>query len=287
MQVVRITPQGERTMGRIEYLYTYHNLAKQEVEEAAAGEIVAFAGLDTIRISDTIADPSVEETLPGIHVEEPTVRMTFGVNTSPFAGREGKTGWGTSRRLRERLFNEIRSNVALRVEDGSAPDRFTVSGRGELHLGILIETMRREGYEFEVSKPEVIYRTDPETEELLEPIEEVHVEVADEIAGIVFEMIGARHGKMVDMSTENGTTYLKYLVPTRFLIGFRSQLLRVTSGMGQVHSLHHGYAASEGMSPTRQFGSLIATCPNSDGLCAGQFAQRGALFIEPGWKQEG
>src|SRR5690606_21105755 len=176
MPIVRITPQGERETGRIEYLFTYHNLEKQEVDEAHAGDIIAFAGLDLIRISDTIADPAVEVGLPPISVEEPTVRMTFGVNTSPFAGREGKTGWGTSRRLRERLYNETRSNVALRVSDTEQPDRFTVSGRGELHLGILIETMRREGYEFDVSKPEVIFREDPETGETLEPIEEAHIE---------------------------------------------------------------------------------------------------------------
>ena len=283
MQVVRITPQGERVTGKIEHLFTYHNLSKAEVDEVSAGDIAAFAGLDKIMISDTIAAPEVEEALPGIHVEEPTVRMTFGVNTSPFAGLEGKTGWGTSRRLRERLNNETRSNVALRVEDGSSPEKFTVSGRGELHLGILIETMRREGYEFEVSKPEVIYNEDPKTGKTLEPIEEVHIEVIDEMSGVVFEAMGVRHGEMINMSNENGTTYLTYLVPTRFLIGFQSQFMRSTSGMGQIHSLHHGYAVVQGASLSRQLGSLIADQPGTSTPHAlVSLAQRGSFFIKPG-----
>jgi GTP-binding protein len=282
MAVVRMTPTGERVSGRIEYLFTYHNLSRQEIEEATAGDIVAFAGFNELGISDTIAAPEVTEMLPRIAVEEPTVRMTFGVNTSPFAGREGKTGWGTSRRLRERLYNETRTNVALRVEDGSSPDRFVVSGRGELHLGILIETMRREGYEFEVSKPEVIFHEDPESGELLEPIEEVYVEVADDSAGVVFEMLGGRRGQMVNMNSENGTTYLTYLVPTRFLIGFQSQFMRATSGMGQVHSIHHSYDVIKGESPSRQFGSLIAdqngtTMP----YALVNLQQRGIFFIGP------
>ncbi len=282
MNVVRLKPTGETTTGRIEYLYTYHNLSKQEVEQAQAGDIVAFAGLDAISISDTIADPADPTPLPPISVEEPTVRMTFGVNSSPFAGREGKTGWGTSRRLRQRLYDEIRSNVALRVADTNQADRFVVSGRGELHLSILIETMRREGYEFEVSKPEVIYRQDPDTGEMLEPIEEVHVEVADGLTGAAVELLGARRGQMIDMRSESGTTYLKYLVPTRGLLGFRPQFLRVTSGMGQIHSLFHGYGPVMGALPGRQFGSLVAweagvTSPY--GLDQAQ--QRGTLFVGP------
>ena len=284
MPVVRITPQGERHTGKLEYLFTYHNLQRQEVEEVSAGEILAFSGLDVIGISDTIADPAFDAGLPPISVEEPTVRMTFGVNTSPFAGREGKTGWGTSRRLRERLYNEVRSNVALRVADGDSPEKFVVSGRGELHLGILIETMRREGYEFEVSKPEVIFRVDPETDETLEPIEEVHVEVADEYAGTVLEILGSRRATMVNMHTENGTTFLEYRIPTRFLIGFQSQFLRATSGMGQLHTLFAGYdPVLNAMPPTRQFGSLVADQPGTAmayGLV--NLQARGIFFIDPG-----
>jgi len=283
MPVVRMTPQGQRINGRIEYLFKYHNLSKQEVDEARAGDIVAFGGFDEIGISDTVADPAVTEPLPPISIEEPTVRMTFGVNTSPFAGREGKTGWGTSRRLRERLFNETRSNLALRVTDGDSPERFTVSGRGELHLGILIETMRREGYEFEVSKPEVILRQDPETGETLEPVEDVHIEVADSLTGTVVEMLGGRRGQMVDMRTESGTTYLQYLVPTRGLLGFRAHFMTATSGMGQIHSLFHGYAPLTGGIPGRQFGSLIAYEPGTVAAYAlTHVQQRGTFIVGPG-----
>jgi GTP-binding protein len=283
MPIARMTPRGERNTGRIEYLFTFSNLTKQEVDEAAAGDIIAFGGLSELGISDTIADQSVTEALPPISVEEPTVRMTFGVNTSPLAGREGKTGWGTSRRLRQRLYDETRSNVALRVQDGDSPDKFVVSGRGELHLGILIETMRREGYEFEVSKPEVIYREDPETGEVLEPIEDVHIEVADALVGTVVELLGGRRGIMTDMRSESGTTYINYRVPTRGMLGFRPHFMRATSGMGQIHSLHAGYEPMAGEIPSRQFGSLVA----SDMGVATAYAmvnvqQRGTFFIAPG-----
>lgn len=282
MNAVRITREGERINGKLEYLFTYHNLSKEEVDEVTAGDILALAGFETLNISDTIGHPDVEEGLPPIAVEEPTVRMTFGVNTSPFAGREGKTGWGTSRRLRERLNSEIRSNVALRVEDGESPDRFIVSGRGELHLGILIETMRREGYEFEVSKPEVIYK-EAEDGTVLEPIEEVHIEVADNLSGTVIELLGSRRGQMEEMYSESSTTFMRYLVPTRSLIGFQSQFMRSTSGMGQLHSVFHDYAPLSGEIPGRSLGSLIAYedgTSTSYALLGGQ--QRGTFFIGPG-----
>ena len=282
MQVVRITSDGERITGKLEYLFTYHNLAKAEVDSVQAGDILAFAGLDTLNISDTIADPDVQEGLPAIRVDEPTVRMTIGVNTSPFAGREGKTGWGTSRRLRQRLNDETRSNVALRVEDGSSPEKFTVSGRGELHLGILIETMRREGYEFEVSKPEVIFKQDPNSDKLLEPIEEVQIEIADGQAGAVIEMLGSRRGEMLSMYSENSTTFISYLVPTRFLIGFQSNFMRVTSGLGQIHSIFHSYAPLAGEVPGRQFGSLVAfENGKSSAYAIVSIQLRGTLFVPP------
>lgn len=282
MPVVRITPEGKRITGKLEYLFTFHNLEKIETEEVSAGDILAFAGLEELSISDTIAHPDVTEGLPVIAVEEPTVRMTFGVNTSPFSGREGKTGLGTSRRIRERLINETRSNVALRVADGDSPERFIVSGRGELHLGILIETMRREGYEFEVSRPEVIYKEDPETGEWLEPIEELHVEVADDMTGTVMELIGGRRGMMIDMYSENGTTFLRYHIPTRLLIGLQSNFMRATSGMGQIHSLFYEYAPILGETPRRQLGSLIAHENGTATSYALLNAQsRGTLFIGP------
>ncbi|MCD4686347.1 MAG: translational GTPase TypA [Anaerolineae bacterium] len=283
--IVRMTPDGERTMGKITYLFTHHNLSRQEVEEVQAGDIIAFGGLDEIRISDTIADPVVETPIPAITIEEPTVRMSFGVNTSPFSGREGKTGWGTSRRLRQRLYDETRSNVALRVADSDSPDRFIVSGRGELHLAILIETMRREGYEFDVSKPEVIYRTDPATGTTQEPYEEVHIEITDDMVGTVVELLGARRGQMRDMRSQNGTTYINYLVPTRGLLGFRAHFLRATAGLGQMHALFHGYDTIAGPIPGRQFGSLVAM----ENITATQYAlthaqSRGTFFIAPGAK---
>ncbi len=281
--VVRISAAGERENGRIDYLFVYHNLAKQEVNEVHAGDIMAFGGYDHIGISDTIADPAFAEALPPISVEQPTVRMTFGINTSPFGGREGKVGLGTSRKLRERLYNETRQNLALRVEDGLTPEKFIVSGRGELHLGILIETMRREGYEFEVSKPEVIFREDPETGETLEPVEEVHIEVAEGMTGTVVEMMGERRGRMTDMSSDSGTTMMTYLAPTRGLLGLRSKFLTATAGMGQLHTIFYGYEPFAGTISGRQFGSLVAsetaksTVYAMDGLM-----QRGTFIIEPG-----
>ncbi len=253
------------------------------MDEVLAGEIMAFGGLDVLNISDTIAHPDVTAPLPAISIEEPTVHMTFGVNTSPFAGREGKVGWGTSRRLRQRLYNEVRHNVALRVSDTAQADRFKVSGRGELHLAILIETMRREGYEFEVSQPEVIYREDLASGERLEPFEEVHIEVADALVGTVIELLGIRRAEMLDMHSENGTTYLKYKVPTRGLLGFRARFLTATSGMGQMSSIFHSYGPLAGGIPERQFGSLVAYedgTASSYGLNNAQL--RGTLFIGPG-----
>ncbi len=283
MDVVRLTPQGQRIKGRLEYLFQFHNLQKQEVDEVSAGEIVAFGGFDPVEISDTIAHPDVKDALPGISVEEPTVRMTFGINTSPFAGKEGKTGLGTSRRVRERLYSETRSNVALRVGDGETPEKFVVSGRGELHLGILIETMRREGYEFEVSKPEVIYIKDPVTGENLEPIERVYIEVAEEKVGTIIELLGERRGLMQDMRNENGTTYVEYFVPTRGLLGFRAHFMRSTSGMGQLHSLFHAYEPIGGDVPGRRFGSLVAMESGTATPYALQnLQQRGTFFIHPG-----
>jgi GTP-binding protein len=283
MSLVRLRPDGTRIRGKLEYLFQFHNLEKIAVAEASAGDIVAVGGFDPLEISDTVAHPDITEPLPSIKVEEPTVRMTFGVNTSPFAGRESESGMNTSRKLRERLIRETRSNVALRVVDGDSPEKFVVSGRGELHLGILIETMRREGYEFEVSKPEVIYMRDEDTNVMMEPVEEVHVEIADSYVGTIVEMMGERRGQMQDMRSENGTTYIKYLAPTRGLLGFRSHFLRATSGMGQMHSIFHGYEPVTGDIPGRRFGSLVAM---DDGTATTysivNLQVRGSFFIAPG-----
>jgi GTP-binding protein len=254
--VARLTLSGEVLPERIRYLYMHQGLERIEINQAAAGDIVVVAGLEGISIGETLADPEHPVPLAPIKIEEPTVRMTFGVNTSPMAGREGR--WCTSRKLRERLFDELRQNVALRVSETGSADTFLVSGRGELHLAILIETMRREGYEFQVSRPEVIFRQG-EDGETLEPYEEVHIDTTVETVGVVVEMLGGRRGTMVDMhDSGQGSVRLTYLAPTRGLLGFRYQLLTATRGLAVMHSLFHGYLPMAGAMTGRSSGSLVA-----------------------------
>jgi len=254
--LARITVTGQVLPERARYLYVHQGLKRLEVEEARAGEIIALAGLEGIGIGETLADPENPISLPPIKVEEPTVRMTFGVNNSPLSGREGR--WNTSRRLRERLFDELRSNVALRVAETDYPDSFLVSGRGELHLAILIETMRREGYEFQVSRPEVILREGADGE-ILEPFEEVYIETSQETTGVVVEMLGSRRGQMLDMQdTQDSSVRLKYLVPTRGLLGFRYQFLTATRGAGTMHAIFYDYLPMVGGMEGRDFGSLVS-----------------------------
>ncbi len=254
--VARITLTGEVLPERARYLYVHQGLERVEVDTAEAGEIVALAGLEGIAIGETLADPDNPVALPPITVEEPTVRMTFGVNTSPFSGREGK--WSTSRKLRERLFSELRNNVALRVEETDTADTFIVSGRGELHLAILIETMRREGYEFQVSRPEAIFKQG-DNGEILEPFEEVHIDTSSEVMGTVVEMLGSRRGKMLDMiNNPDNTVHLTYLVPTRGLLGFRYQFLTATRGMGVMNTIFAGYKPLAGTITSRTTSSVVA-----------------------------
>ncbi len=279
--LARIQHDGQVLPERARYLYVYQGLEKVEVDQAGAGEIVAIAGLEGIAIGETLADPDNPVALPTITVEEPTVRMTFGVNTSPFSGREGK--WSTSRKLRDRLFEELKNNVALRVAETDSPDTFMVSGRGELHLAILIETMRREGYEFQVSRPEAILRTGADGE-LLEPYEEVHIDTSAEAVGTVVEMLGSRRGKMLNMiDNPDNTVHLVYLVPTRGLLGFRYQFLTATRGMGLLSSIFHGYAPMAGPITQRASSSIVAweagTTVNY-GLKNAE--ERGILFYGPG-----
>jgi GTP-binding protein len=279
--LARITLKGEVLPEQARYLYIHSGLERIEIEEAQAGEIISVAGLENIAIGETLADPDEPKSLPPIFIEEPTVRMTFGVNTSPFSGREGR--WGTSRKLRERLFEELRHNVSLRVEETESKDTFLVSGRGELHLAILIETMRREGYEFQVSRPEVIYKED-EAGQLLEPFEEVQIETSADTTGTVVEMLGQRRGRMVDMHDQgDGTVRTTYIVPTRGLLGFRYQFLTATRGLGVMNTLFHGYDKIVGAMSTRQTGSLVAwetgTATNY-GLKNAE--DRGILFISAG-----
>ena len=279
--VVRIRPDGQELVpGKLTYLYVFQGLERVPVSEVQAGEIVAIGGLEEVHIGETIGDPEHPVALPVIRVEAPTVRMTFGVNTSPFAGLEGT--WGTSRKIRERLYKELEANVALRVEDTATADTFMVSGRGELHLAILIETMRREGYEFQVSRPEVIYRPG-EAGETLEPVEEVHIEVAEDHMGTVIEMLGKRRGLMTNMTQAGGSVYLTYFVPTRGLLGFRYQFLTATRGTGQMHTLFHDYLPLAGPIDQREVGSLVAgERGTATAFSIRNAEERGILFIDPG-----
>ncbi|MFW5940197.1 MAG: translational GTPase TypA [Chloroflexota bacterium] len=279
--LARVTLGGEVVLEQAPYLYVHQGLKRVEVEEALAGEIVAIMGLEDVAIGETLADPEAPLALPRITVEEPTVRMSFGVNTSPFAGREGR--WGTSRRLRERLNEELKHNVALRVDETESADTFIVSGRGELHLAILIETMRREGYEFQVSRPEVIFR-EGENGQKLEPYEEVHIETSADTVGAVVEMLGKRRGEMRNMRTlSDDTVALTYVIPTRGMLGFRHQFLTATRGAGIVNTVFHGYEPLAGEISEREQGSLVAWETGSTTTFGLENAeQRGELFVGPG-----
>ncbi len=278
--VVHIATDGTLNPARISQLFVFSGLQRQDVEAVSAGDIVGIAGIPDATIGATIADANAPDALPVIRVEEPTVRMTFGVNTSPFAGREGT--YVTSRKLRERLYAELERDVALRVADTDNADIFLVSGRGELHLGILIETMRREGYEFQVSKPEVIFHEEHGV--MLEPMELLEVEVGTDHQGMVVEMLGRRRGQMRDMHyRDDGSVHYVYYIPTRGLLGFRQQFLTATRGQGIMNSLFAGYEPLMGEIATRENGSLIASetgTATTYGLHAAQ--ERGQLFVVPG-----
>ncbi|NTV62148.1 MAG: translational GTPase TypA [Oscillochloris sp.] len=279
--LVRIDREGEVRPAKITQLFTYNGLHRQEVEIAMAGDIIAIAGIGDANIGETIADAVQPEGLPTIKVEEPTVRMTFGVNNSPFAGREGT--YVTSRKLRERLYQETERDVALRVQDTDSADVFLVAGRGELHLGILIENMRREGYEFQVSKPEVIFH-EGENGQKLEPTELVEIEVGNDFQGVVVELLGRRNGQMRDMQVrDDGSVHYVYIVPTRGLLGFRQQFLTATRGQGILNSLFYAYEPVSGEIDTRETGSLIASetgVVSTYGLH--QVQDRGTFFVTPG-----
>ncbi|MEN8241051.1 MAG: translational GTPase TypA [Chloroflexota bacterium] len=279
--VARIDTEGTILPESIRYLYVFDGLQRNEIDHAQAGDIVAIAGLESISIGETLADPEFPEALPTIKVEEPTVRMAFGVNTSPFTGREGR--WSTSRKIRERLFDELKNNVSLRVEETKSADTFIVSGRGELHLAILIETMRREGYELQVSRPEVIMITG-EDGKRQEPFEQVHIEISQELVGTVIEMLSKRRGELKDMvESSSGTTLLTFVVPTRGMLGFRYQFLTATRGLGVMNTLFHGYGPIVGEIASRSRGSLVAWEPGTTTTFGLKNAEeRGALFVSPG-----
>lgn len=278
--IVHINTEGEVVPGKVGQVFIFRNLERVEQDEVYAGNIVAVSGIANIGIGDTLADPADPRPLPPIKVEEPTVRMTFKINDSPFVGREGD--YVTSRQIRERLQQELENNVALRVEETDSADQFIVSGRGELHLAIVIETMRREGYEFCVSRPEVIYKETPEG--LLEPIEHVYLEVASEYVGALTEMMGSRRGNMLDLRYgDDGTVYAEYLVPTRGMLGFQQLFLVSTRGTGIVHTLFHDYEPFLGEMEMREHGSLVALEAGSVTTYAlTNLQQRGILFVRPG-----
>lgn len=275
-----IDKDGNIRSGRLLQLLGFKGLERVEVEEANAGDIVAVTGIEQLNISDTICDPNVVEAMPPLTVDEPTISMTFQVNDSPFAGQEGK--FVTSRKIRERLQTELLHNVALRVEDNDDPDKFRVSGRGELHLSILIETMRREGFELAISKPEVIMRE--ENDVLLEPYERLTVDVEENHQGSIMEKLGERRGELQNMIPDGkGRVRLDYIIPTRGLIGFHTEFLSSTSGTGlNYHVYDHYGPAVRGRIGKRNNGVLIANCQGTArGFALFNLQERGRLFIEP------
>lgn len=280
MFVAHIDRHGDISRQKINLVLTYKGLQRVEVPEAVAGDIVALTGIASANIGETIADIDAPEALPTIAITEPTLKMTFSVNTSLFAGREGK--YPTSRQLRSRLYRELETNVSLRVEDGNSPDEFIVSGRGELHLSVLIETMRREGYEFQVSRPEVITRE--ENGQTVEPIEHLVIDTKDAYIGVLTETLATRKAQLTNMTNDgSGNVRLEYHIPTRGLIGFRNAFLTLTQGNGAMSSMLINYEPWLGKIGTTRMGALIASetgVAMTYGLNNAQ--QRGDTFIEPG-----
>jgi GTP-binding protein len=278
---VAVLGAGDETRtAKVGQVLVYRGLEREVVEHAEAGDIVLLTGLDEVVIGDTLADLENPDALPRIQIEEPTVRMTFGVNTSPFAGREG--AFSTSRQLRARLFRELDVNLGLRVEGTDNAERFLVSGRGELHLAVLIEGMRREGFEFEVSRPEaIVKRVDGRA---LEPVERLTVDVREDYLGAVTEALGRRRGEMIEIKYDgSGGVRLEYLIPTRGLIGFRNSFLTLTAGTGLMGSIGIGYRPWAGDFRDQRNGALTASSPGTAlafGLANAQ--ERGFTFIEPG-----
>lgn len=278
--IVHINAAGATASATVGQVFVFRNLKREPVDQVHAGNIVAVAGVPEVGIGDTLACPDRPVALPPIKVEEPTVRMIFKVNDSPFSGREGR--FVTSREIRKRLFAELESNVALRVEDTDLSGEFVVSGRGELHLAILIETMRREGYELAVSNPEVIFKQGAEG--LLEPVERVFIEVLNEYFGAVSEMLGKRRGRLQDLRhADDGTVFAEFLVPTRGILGFRQPYLNSTRGTGTFNALFHDYEPVAGAIEVQEHGSLIShETGNTSAYALEHLQQRGAFFISPG-----
>lgn len=278
--VVSIGTGGNTAFHEINEVFTYLGLKRLKVEESRAGDIVAVTGVENLNIGDTLASPEQPEALPRIEIGEPTVEMTFGVNTSPFAGREGD--FCTSRQLKERLYRELETNLSLRVQDTDSPDTFLIRGRGELHLSILIETIRREGYEFEVSKPEAINKTIDGR--LMEPVETLIIDTQDKYIGTLTEMLSKRQARLTDMRSDGtGNVRIEFKVPTRGLIGFRSAFITATHGEGIMNTLFLGYEPCQGDIISIRNGALVASEQGTAITYGLNNAQgRGLTFIEPG-----
>lgn len=276
--IVLLTKLGAKINAKITRLYTFDNIKRVEADEITAGDIGAIAGLEDVDIGDTIADPKKPEALPFVEIDEPTITMNFMVNNSPFAGQEGR--YVTTRNISERLSRELKSNVSLRVEITDSPDTFKVSGRGELHLGILIENMRREGYELQLSKPEVIIKRIDDV--ICEPVEHVIIDVPDEFVGIVIEKLGKRKGEMRNMITFNDNTRVEFVIPARGLIGYRNEFMTDTKGTGILHHNFHGYEPHKGDIAHRSKGALVAMeAGQASAYAMFKLQERSFFFIEP------
>ena len=276
--VTNYNAEGRMKSGKLVSLYQIEGLERSPVDSAAAGDIVCFSGLDGLSIGDTVCDPAVPEPVPFVKISEPTVEMTFSVNDSPFAGKEGK--FVTTRHLRDRLFREMLKDVSLRVEESDSADSFRVSGRGELHLSVLIENMRRQGYEFQVSKPEVLFHYD-ENGNKLEPMERMVADVPSEYAGAVIEKIGRRRG-VLDNMTGTDRVRLEFTVPSRGLFGYRSEFMTDTRGEGVMSAVFDHYEPYKGDIPHRSVGALVSTETGEAVMYGLFYAQdRGTLFCGP------
>jgi GTP-binding protein len=279
-QVAVVKRDGSTVKSKVQQLQVFDGFGRKEAAEAAAGDIVALIGLESVDISDSICDPMDPHPLTPEEIEPPTLTMMFSVNTSPFVGKEGK--YVTSRNLRERLMKELESNVALKVEESEDKGAFKVSGRGLLHLGILIENMRREGYELSISKPHVIMRKDKETGQLQEPIEYLVVDVPEANMGGVMELVGNRKGELVRMDNRDGQVHLEFTIPARGLIGLRTRMLTATKGTAIMHHNFHEYAPTRGEVPGRANGVMISsTGGTANAFALNNLQERGSMFVDP------
>jgi GTP-binding protein len=285
-QTVKVLSREGKVLenGRITKVLAFRGLERQPVDEASAGDIVAIAGLQLANVADTICAPSVTEAIPAQPIDPPTLAMTFRVNDSPLAGTEGDKV--TSRMIRDRLFREAEGNIALKISESSGKDSYEVAGRGELQLGILIETMRREGFELSVARPKVVLAKDEKTGEMMEPIEEVVIDVDEEHSGLVVQKVSERRGEMMDMRPSGGNRLrLVFHVPTRGLLGYQSELLTDTRGTAVLNRIFHAYAPYKGDIPGRRNGVLISNdVGEAVAYALWNLEDRGPMMIEPGWK---